>query len=109
MKVLCIGSSNIEITCPIDKFIQEDSQTKIIERYECGGGVAGNIAYLFGKWGVETYIASMVGSDDAASKIKKEYETIGVKTDFIETSYDRPTSESIVLLNKTNKNKRSIS
>ena len=72
MKVLCIGSSNIEVTCPVDGQITEESNLKLVEKYECGGGNAGNIAYLFGKWGVETYIASMVGADDFASKIKKE-------------------------------------
>lgn len=105
MKVLCIGSSSIEITCPVDGPVVEDANLKLVEKYECGGGNAGNIAYLFGKWGVDTYIASMVGADDLASKIKKEYETIGVKTDFVETTYDKGTSQTIVLLNKTNKNK----
>lgn len=105
MKVLCIGESCIEITCPIDSFIGENSKVRIIDRIESGGGVAGNIAYLLGKWGVEVFIASMVGSDDAASKIKKDYENIGVKTDFMETSYDKPTSTSIVLQNKASKSK----
>lgn len=105
MKVLSIGNSNIEITCPLDNNIVENEVIKLSEKYECGGGNAGNIAYLFGKWGVESYIASMLGADDLASKIKKEYETIGVRTDFIETSYDKGTSQSIVLLNKVNKSK----
>lgn len=105
MKVLCVGCSNIEITCPIEGALVEESNIRLVEKYECGGGNAGNIAYLFGKWGVETYIASMLGADDFASKIKKEYETIGVKTDFIETSYDKSTNQMLVLLNKTNKNK----
>jgi len=108
MKVLCIGNSNMEITCPVDVQITEGNDLRLAEKIECGGGIAGNIAYLFGKWGVETYIASMVGADDAASKIKKEYESIGVKTDYIETSYDKGTNESIVLVNKTNKNKTTI-
>lgn len=104
MKVLCVGNSNIETTCPVDGEIHEGMDLRLIEKYECGGGNAGNIAYLFGKWGVETYIASLVGADDFASKIKKEYETIGVKIDFIETAYDKGTSQTIVLVNKTNKN-----
>lgn len=105
MKVLCIGNSCIETTCPIDKQIVEEEEIKITEKYECGGGNAGNIAYLLGKWGVETYIASMLGADDFANKIKKEYETIGVKTDFIETSFDRGTNQKVILVNKTNKSK----
>lgn len=104
MKVLCVGNSNIEITCPIDGQFNEGTYLKATEKYECGGGNAGNIAYLFGKWGVETYIGSLVGADDFASKIKKEYETIGVKTDFIETAYDKGTSQKIILVNKINKN-----
>lgn len=105
MKVLCIGNSCIETTCPIDKQIVEEEEIKITEKYDCGGGNAGNIAYLLGKWGVETYIASMLGADDFANKIKKEYETIGVKTDFIETSFDRGTNQKVILVNKTNKSK----
>lgn len=103
MKVLCIGNSCIETTCPIDKQIVEEEEIKVAEKYECGGGNAGNIAYLLGKWGVESYIASMLGADDFANKIKKEYETIGVKIDFIETSYDKGTNQKVILVNKNNK------
>jgi len=105
MKVLCIGESLLEITCPINDQIVEGQKLRLSEKIECGAGHAGNVAYLLGKWGVETYIASMMGADDAADKIKKEFETIGVKTDYIETSYDKSTSQNIVLVNKTNKNK----
>lgn len=104
MKVLCIGESLLEITCPINEVIQEGQKLKLEEKVECGGGHAGNAAYLLGKWGVETYIASMMGADDAANKIKKEYEAIGVKTEYIETGYDKQTSQNVVLINKTNKN-----
>lgn len=103
MKVLCIGESSIEITCPINAVLEEGKHFKLNEKIECGSGKAGNVAYLFGKWGVETYIASMLGADDAANKIKKEYEAIGVKTDYIETSYDKSTSQTISIINSANK------
>jgi len=105
MKVLCIGESLLEITCPVNDIVTESQNLTLEEKFECGSGHAGNIAYLLGKWGIETYIASMLGADDAAEKIKKEFETIGVKTDYIETSYDKSTGQKIVLVNKTNKNK----
>ena len=105
MKVLCIGSSLLETTCSINEAIKENQTIRITEKNECGGGHAGNIAYLLGKWGVETYIASILGADDAANKIKKEYENIGVKTEYIETSYDKGTGQSIVILNTTSKNR----
>ncbi len=105
MKVLSIGSSLLETTCPVNELITENKTMHLSERHECGGGHAGNIAYLMAKWGVESYIASMLGADDAASKIKKDFETIGVKTEYIETSYDKPTDKSLVLVNTTSKNK----
>ena len=105
MRVLCIGSSVLETTCSINEPIKENQIVRITEKNECGGGHAGNIAYLLGKWGVETYIASVLGADDAANKIKKEYENIGVRCDYIETTYDRKTAQDIVILNTTSKNK----
>lgn len=104
MKVLCIGESLQEITCPVNTVINEGMKLRFQEKYECSAGHAGNVAYLLGKWGAETYIASMLGADDAASKIKKDFENIGVKVDYIETSYDKPTGKSFVLVNSTNKN-----
>lgn len=105
MKALCIGSSMLEITCPINGIIGENTTYRFAEKFECCGGHAGNIAYMLGKWGVETHIASIIGSDDAGSKIKKDFENVGVNTSYIETSYDKGTGMSIVLLNNTNKNK----
>ncbi|MBE6157093.1 MAG: carbohydrate kinase family protein [Firmicutes bacterium] len=105
MKVLCIGESLLEITCPVNDAIGEGKKLRLEEKFECGSGHAGNVAYLLGKWGVETYIASMMGGDDAADKIKKEFETIGVKTDYVETSYDKSTGQKLVLINKTSKEK----
>ena len=105
MRILCIGSSVLETTCSINEPIKENQIVRITEKNECGGGHAGNIAYLLGKWGIETYIASVVGADDAANKIKKEYENIGVRCDYIETTYDRKTAQNIVILNTTSKNK----
>ncbi len=105
MRVLCIGKSVIETTCVINERIEEGKTIRIDNKTESGGGSAGNVAYLLGKWGVETYIASMLGPDDGAEKIKKEYETIGIKTDYLETSYDKKTGQSIVIVNETTKNK----
>ena len=104
MKILCIGESLLEITCQINTIITEGVKLPLKEKIETGGGHAGNVAYLLGKWGIETYIASMMGADDTANKIKKEYENIGVKTDYIETSYDKGTSITLSLVNQTNKN-----
>lgn len=104
MRVLCIGKSIIETTCLINEKIEEGHVIRVENKSECCGGLAGNIAYLLGKWGAETYIASMLGADDGAARIKKEYELIGVKTDYLETSFEKKTGQMIVVVNETTKN-----
>ena len=102
MKVLVIGHSSYDISCPVDEYPVENTKYRLSESYTCGGGPAGNAAYLLGKWGVETYYAGVVGSDDFGSKIKKEFETVGVNTDYLETNYEKPTSISFIMINKKN-------
>ncbi len=103
MKIIVIGNSRLETTCQINASFKEGDNVRCENRIECGGGVAGNIAYLLGKWGIETYIASMLGADDFATKIKKEFASVGVRTDYIETSYDKSTGQALILSNTANK------
>ena len=105
MKVLVIGKSCIETTCIVNEKFEEGKTIRIENKIETSGGLSGNIAYLLGKWGIETYIASMLGADDGASKIKKDFEAIGVKTDYIETSFDKKTDHLISLIDETTRNK----
>lgn len=102
MKVLVIGHSSYDISCPVEEYPVENTKYRLDENAMCGGGPAGNAAFLLGKWGVETYYAGVVGSDDFGSKIKKELETAGVNTDYVETNYEKPTSLSFILINKKN-------
>lgn len=105
MKVLVIGKSCIETTCIINEKFEEGKTIRVENKTECSGGLAGNIAYLLGKWGIETYIASMIGSDDGATKIKKDFEAIGIKTDYIETTFDKKTGQILSLVNESTRNK----
>ncbi len=102
MKVLCIGHATYDISCPVNEYPLENAKYRLNEVYEAGGGPACNGAYLLGKWGVETYFAGAVGSDDYGNKIKKELESVGVHTNYIETSYEKSTSLSLILVNKQN-------
>lgn len=102
MKVLCIGHSSWDITVPVDSYPVENTKYRYNEKYSAGGGPASNAAYLLGKWGVDTVIATSIGSDDFGTKIKKEFQEINVNTDYIETSYEKDTSFSFILINKKN-------
>lgn len=102
MKILCIGHSSWDITVPVDNYPTENTKYRYSEKYSSGGGPAGNAAYLLGKWGIDTTIATVVGSDDFGANIKKEFQSINVNTDYIETNYDKDTSFSFILINKNN-------
>ncbi len=102
MKILCIGHSSWDITVPVDKYPEENIKYRFNEKYSAGGGPAGNAAYLLGKWGMDTVIASTVGSDDFGEKIKKEFQSVNVNTNYLETTYDKDTSLSFILINKQN-------
>lgn len=102
MKVLCIGHSSWDITVPVDDYPAENVKYRFNEKYAAGGGPAGNAAYLLGKWGVDTVIATSIGSDDYGTKIKKEFQSVNVNTDYVETSYEKDTSFSFILVNKKN-------
>ena len=104
MNILCIGESTLEITSTINCDFSEGLDISLPERLENGAGYAGNVAYLLTKWGLSTYIASMLGSDDNGEKIKKEYESVGTKIDYLETSYDKQTSINLVMINNNTKN-----
>lgn len=102
MKVLVIGHSSYDISCPVDEYPVENTKYRLSESITCGGGPAGNAAYLLGKWGIETYYAGVVGADDFGTKIKKEFDSVGVHTDYLETNYEKPTSMSFIMINKKN-------
>ena len=102
MKVLCIGHSSWDITVPVDDYPTENTKYRYSEKYAAGGGPASNAAYLLGKWGVDTVIATSIGSDDFGTKIKKEFQEVNVATEYIETSYEKDTSFSFILVNKKN-------
>lgn len=100
MRVLCIGHASYDISCPVNNYPEENFKYRLNEVYESGGGPASNGAYLLGKWGIETFFAGAVGSDDYGQKIKKELEGVQVNTNYLETSYEKGTSVSFILINK---------
>ncbi len=102
MKVLCVGQTSYDISCVVKAYPQENFKHDINEKYENGGGTAANEASLLSKWGIETYLVSAIGADSYGDKIKKELEMFSVKTNYFETMYDKNTSTSFILMNKSN-------
>ncbi len=102
MTILSIGKTSYDITCPVEEYPIEGTKYYLSEKIESGGGTASNVAYMLGRWGENSYIASVIGSDDYGNKIKKDLEQAMVKLDYVEISYEVGTPMSIVLVNKKN-------
>ena len=102
MKVLCIGHTAYDITVLTDGYPKENVKYRVEKRIECGGGPASNAAYLLGKWGIKTYIASVVGNDIYRKRIKKEITEVGVDTTYLELSNKYKTTSSFIIVNKKN-------
>ena len=105
MKALCIGQSTYDFISLVDKMPTEGSENNINEVVECGSGSAANVAYLLGKYGIDSYLGSVAGDDTFGNLIKKELETVGVHTEYMETAYEKRTAISFVLISKENKNR----
>lgn len=102
LKVLCLGHISYDIIFPLKGFIEENKKIRIKEKIECGGGPASNTAYLLGKWGIETYIAGVVGNDLYGNEIKNEFEISNVNTKYLEIRNDFETDNSIIINNQLN-------
>lgn len=102
MKILVIGHAAYDITFPLDKFPEENTKTRVENRVECGGGPAFNAAYLLGKWGMDVSFAGIVGNDNFGTKLRKQIQMVGVKTDYLQTTNDFPTTNSFIVANTEN-------
>lgn len=102
MKILCIGSAAYDVTVPVVGYPIENSKNRVSERVECGGGPASNAAYLMGKWGLKVYFAGVVGKDEHGLLIKKEFESVGVKTNYLKLVRNNKTPISFIIANTDN-------
>jgi sulfofructose kinase len=97
MKILCIGHAAYDTTLPVDTYPIENTKNRVSARMECGGGPASNAAYLLGKWGMDVTFAGIVGADEYGKRIKEEFEVVGVKTKYLETSKEHQTTASFII------------
>lgn len=102
MKIFCVGNSAYDITTPLDEFPKENTKYRFHEQIECGGGSAGNAAYLLAKWGMNVSFVGVVGKDVYGKRIKDEFKEIGVNIKYLYSSDDYRTISSHIIVNKSN-------
>ena len=99
IKTLSVGHASYDIYVQVDEFPIEGTKTRFVNKIGCGGGAACNISYLLAKWGVGSTFAGTIGNDMYGNRIQKELEAVGVDTRYIETTYDKDTTVSFVIVN----------
>lgn len=99
MKILCIGHAAYDTTILLDSFPVENTKNRIEHRIECGGGPAATAAYLLGKWNIETYFMGIVGNDIYGHRIKDEFKSVNVNTNYLEISDEHTTTSSFIIAN----------
>jgi len=100
MLAISIGKTTYDITIPVDAYPVENSKAIINEKLEGSGGSASNVAYLLGRWGIDTYFMGTIGYDDMGTNIKKELESVKVHTNFMEVNYEKKTTTTFIIANK---------
>ncbi len=103
IKTLSIGQASYDIYINVDDYPKEGTKERFINKIGCGGGTACNVAYMLAKWGVSSTFAGVVGNDVYGTRVRKELETAGVDTRYVETSYEKDTVLSFVLVDGKNK------
>lgn len=108
MEVLCLGHATWDVVIPLDSYPIENTKNRIKNSIECGGGPASNAAYLLGKWGVDVSFAGVVGNDQNGVKVKKEFISDNVNTDYLELSDNHTTTSSYIIVNTSTGSRTSL-
>ena len=99
MKYVCVGHATYDTTLPVDKYPIENKKIRLSNKQECGGGPASNAAYLLAKWGCNVGFVGIVGNDYYGQCIMKEFNSIGVNTDYLEKKSGIKTDSSYIISN----------
>lgn len=102
IRALCIGHASYDISIVVDEYPKENTKSRFINKIGCGGGPAANCAYMLAKWGVGTTFAGVIGNDIFGNRIKKEFDSVKIDTRYIETSFEKDTTVSFIIINKQN-------
>jgi len=104
--ILSIGHSAYDFTYLLEAFPTENLKYSLnngIETVmECGGGPAGNAAYLMGKWGAKVFYAGVIGDDPQGKAIEAEFQSVGVDLSYLQRNIGGRTPFSVILANKEN-------
>ena len=99
MEVLMIGKPAMNVYLPLQEFPAEGDIFNIKTKTESLGNVAATSACLISKWGVSSNFTGVTGNDGFGENIRDTFKEFKVKTKYLETDFNKPTSANYMILN----------
>lgn len=104
MKVLVIGSSNIDITCDV-KELPKKGETLMGEAISYSfGGKGANQAVACGKLGADVSFLTCLGNDDHGNNIINQLEKHNVEVNNIKITQEAPTGTAVISVDQHGQN-----
>lgn len=102
LDVLCVGHASYDIITYTDGYPSENTKAETHCMVESGGGPAANAAYLLSLWGAKCALATLIGDDYYAVRIRDEFSLAGTDLSLSCFSPECRTPVSIILVNTEN-------
>ncbi len=102
MNVIVLGKPKYNIILQTDNYPIENSKSTVNEKIEITAGTSVYVACMLAKWGMKVFYAGAIAGDEIGNKIKKEIESYGVDTKYLETDYESKSNINYVVINKDN-------
>lgn len=103
-KLLVLGSTNLDTTMLLDRFVKE-GETKICKTiYETCGGKGANQAVACAKLGAQVQFITSLGNDKAADEIINNFKNLKINTKLISKDSKYKTGKAFIMLDKTRSN-----
>ena len=101
MKVLNLGSLNIDKTYTVEDFVQEGQTINAIAYSSCCGGKGLNQSVAMARAGMEVYHAGMIGQD--GDMLKRKLEESGVHTKYLAVAQEE-SGHALIQLDQQGRN-----
>ncbi|MCG8483937.1 MAG: ribokinase [Clostridia bacterium] len=103
MKIVVIGSINMDYSAKVNKLPQKGETIRANEFYTTAGGKGANQAVAAKRLGADVYMIGAVGDDSAGKELCRRLEAEGVKAHGIKT-VDTPSGNAMITVDVTGNN-----
>eukprot|EP01025_Chloroclados_australasicus_P028836 TRINITY_DN2859_c0_g3_i3.p1 TRINITY_DN2859_c0_g3~~TRINITY_DN2859_c0_g3_i3.p1 ORF type:complete len:448 (-),score=57.37 TRINITY_DN2859_c0_g3_i3:265-1608(-) len=100
LKMVGMGSACVDYLAGVGSYPKPDEKIRTVSFEVQGGGNCGNAVSAAAKLGLEPYIIAKIGDDSIGDNIIREFEDVGVRTDFIVRGQNSPSPFTYIIVDK---------